>query len=252
MQHFPHLVILHIAGGLIGIAAGFVTMFLRKGSRRHGIAGDVFVVAMLCMSVPGAYMGWINHLHGVSGGQMANFFNGTLVAYLVCTGWVTARRSDSKISASPEIKAVIFDWLAWAAVSAIGLGMISYGLKAAHDLSGTFDGYPPGIYFFFGAMALLAATGDLRMLMRGSLEGVNRLVRHLWRMSFAFLIAVFSLFLGQQRVFPAAWRGSPLFYIPPAIALVLLIFWFIRVRFTAAYKRKSVNTAPAFQKATAI
>jgi hypothetical protein len=39
-----------------------------------------------------------------------------------------------------------------------------------------------GMAFFMGSMLLLAAAGDLRMLLRGGLFGSLRVVRHLWRM----------------------------------------------------------------------
>src|SRR6202047_3091538 len=87
---------------------------------------------------------------------------------------------------------------------------------------------------------LLAAAGDIRMLVRGAVFGVKRIVRHLWRMCFGFFIATGSFFLGQQQVFPAWLRGSSVLFIPALLPLVLLIFWLFRVRFTNAYKRMSM------------
>jgi uncharacterized membrane protein len=234
---FPHLVWVHIIGGLIGLLAGTAAMTYRKGSQRHGLAGDVFVIAMMCMSGTGAFMGWMNHLHGLPGGQMANFFNGTFVFYLVATGWLTARRTQ------PETSAI--DSLGCGVAAAIGSGMYLYAWRALHDPQGLADGYPAGIYFFFGSMAFLCAAGDVRMLIRGGVTGTMRVVRHLWRMSFAFLIAVFSFFLGQQKVFPASWRGNPVWFAPPIAALVLLVYWFARVKITGTYKRKVVARAGA-------
>ncbi len=244
VHHFPHLVWLHIVGGLVGLLAGTAAMISRKGSKRHGLAGDVFVIAMLCMAGAGAYMGWMNHLAGVAGGQMANFFNGTFVCYLVATGWITARRTQPETS--------VADSLGCGVAAAIGSGMYLYAWRALHEPSGLADGYPAGIYFFFGSMAFLCAVGDVRMLIRGGVAGANRILRHLWRMSFAFLIAVFSFFLGQQQVFPAAWRGNPVWFAPPIAALLLLMYWFVRVKFTGSYRRKSVESAPALHRVTTV
>lgn len=44
-----------------------------------------------------------------------------------------------------------------------------------------------------------------------------------------------SLFLGQQQVFPAFLRGSPMLFIPAFLPLLLMIFWLVRVRFKNAY-----------------
>jgi uncharacterized membrane protein len=54
-MRFPHLVWLHISGGIVGIPAGTAAMTFRKGSRRHALAGDVFVIAMLAMSGTGVH-----------------------------------------------------------------------------------------------------------------------------------------------------------------------------------------------------
>jgi hypothetical protein len=38
------LLVLHITAGTLGMLSGFVAIFLRKGSRQHGLAGSVFVI----------------------------------------------------------------------------------------------------------------------------------------------------------------------------------------------------------------
>ena len=100
------------------------------------------------------------------------------------------------------------------------------------------------MFFFLGSVAVLAAAGDIRMLARGGVFGAKRVVRHLWRMCFSFFIATGSFFLGQQQVFPAAWRGSVVLFVPALLPLVLLIFWLFRVWFTnrgrAAFGKQSL------------
>jgi hypothetical protein len=95
---------------------------------------------------------------------------------------------------------------------------------------------------FMGSVILLAGIGDLRMLVRG-ISGKRRIARHLWRMCFGWFIATCSFFLGQQPVFPARLRGSPVLLVPALLPLALLIFWLIRVRFTNAYKKMSMPRA---------
>ena len=48
------VLLVHIGGGLVGIGSGLTAMVLRKGSRAHTMAGQVFVVSMLTMAVIGA------------------------------------------------------------------------------------------------------------------------------------------------------------------------------------------------------
>jgi hypothetical protein len=99
--------------------------------------------------------------------------------------------------------------------------------------------------FFIGSILLLAAVGDLRMLLRGGVFGTQRIVRHLWRMCFGLFIATGSFFLGQgSKVFPASWLQSNLLIIPAILPLILLIFWVFRVRFAKAYKKYKTKSIP--------
>jgi hypothetical protein len=41
---FSRVVLLHITAGTFGMLSGSVATFLRKGSRQHGLAGNVFVI----------------------------------------------------------------------------------------------------------------------------------------------------------------------------------------------------------------
>jgi uncharacterized membrane protein len=72
------LLVLHIAAGTLGMLSGFVAMSFRKGFRSHGIAGNVFVIAMLGLSASGAYLAFMKS-------QPGNVLGGTLTFYLVAT-----------------------------------------------------------------------------------------------------------------------------------------------------------------------
>jgi len=59
---------------------------------------------------------------------------------------------------------------------------------------------------------LLAAAGDIRMLVRGGVFGAKRIVRHLWRMCFGF----------SSPQGPSSWdsnKSSPLGYADQACSL---------------------------------
>jgi hypothetical protein len=101
--------------------------------------------------------------------------------------------------------------------------------------------------FFMGSVCLLAAAGDVRMLVRGGVVGAKRIARHLWRMCFGLFIAAGSFFLGPsnrplrllsavglgQHLSPALF-STTLYLILTILPLILLIFWLVRVRFTPA------------------
>ena len=153
MSYSP-ILLLHIASGTLGMLSGFVAVFLKKGSRRHGIAGNVFVVAMLLLSSTGAYMGWVKS-------QPGNVLGGTLTFYLVATTWMTARRAERGTG--------IMDWGALAFVLVLTAFELTYATEAALSQTGMKYGYPPGPYVMLGSVGLFACIGDVCMLMRGGI-----------------------------------------------------------------------------------
>src|ERR1700691_2043433 len=226
MSHSP-LLLLHIASGTLGMLSGFVAVFLRKGSRRHALAGNVFVITMLILSSSGAYLAIAKH-------QPGNVLGGMLTFYLVATAWVTVRRKEAGTG--------IFDWGALLIVVPVAAAELTLGLEAAISPTGLKYEYPPWPYFIFGAVALLATVGDIRMLVRGGIAGSQRLARHLWRMCFALFIAAASIFLARQQIFPALLQRTGVLALLSFLPLLLLVFWLVRVRFAKAYKQLNRST----------
>jgi uncharacterized membrane protein len=219
------LLVFHISAGTLGLLSGAAAMSFRKGSRRHRMTGNVFVVSMLGLAASGAYLGFSKH-------QVLNGMMGVLTLYLVATAWWSARRRDG-VTGIVDLGALIVPL-------AVGAGLATYGLQALNSQTGSMGGFPAQAYFIFGSLALLFAAGDVRMLMHGGVSGPRRIARHLWRMCFALFISTGSLFLGQQQVFPASWRNTNLLLLLGILPLVLMIFWRVRVSFTTVYETMAV------------
>lgn len=224
------ILVLHIVAGTLGMLSGFVAMALRKGSRRHGLAGDVFVASMLCLSLSGLFL-------AIMKSQPGNIIGGTLTFYLVSTAWMIARRKDGETS--------VLDW--GGLLIALGLTAveITWGVQAAMSPTGLKYDYPPGPYFFMGSVALLATVGDVRMLVSGGVFGRQRIARHLWRMCFAWFIASASIFLARQHLFPVFMRKTGMLMLLSFLPLGLMIFWLVRVRFVNARKRMGLMVGPS-------
>jgi len=220
---FSPLLPVHIAGGIVGILSGTAAMSFRKGSPRHALAGKVFVAAMLTNASAAVYLAVLKH-------QTNNIGGGILTFYLILTAWLTARRRDGETR--------VYDWLALLFPVVLGVLTWMNGIRVLRSGASSEDGVPVGMMFFMGTVMLLAAAGDVRMLLRGGVLGAKRIVRHLWRMCFGLFIATGSFFLGQQQVFPAWLRGSPALFIPALLPLVLLIFWVFRVWLSSTYRKK--------------
>src|ERR1700756_2710722 len=232
----------HICAGTLGLLSGTAAMSFRKGSPRHVLAGKVFRASMLTMAVGAVYLAITRH-------QPNNIGGGILTFYLIGTAWLTARRRDGETNR--------FDWGAMLIPLAIGIFTWMVGIKVVLSGASSQDGVPVGMTFFMGSVCLLAAAGDVRMLVRGGVLGARRIARHLWRMCFGLFIAAGSFFLGPSnrplRLLSAVGIGqhlSPVFFSTglylflTILPLILLIFWIIRVRFTNAYKGKSMRLAP--------
>src|SRR3989475_5360862 len=230
--------IVHICAGTVGLLSGTAAMCFRKGSPRHVLAGKVFVASMLTMGALAAYLAITRH-------QPNNIGGGILPFYLIGTAWLTARRRDGETSR--------LDWVAL--LMPLTLGILNWvnGVQVVRSGASSQDGVPVGMIFFMGSVMLLAAAGDVRMLVRGGVFGTKRISRHLWRMCFGLFIAAGSFFLGPsnrplrllstvglgQHLSPALF-STTLYLVLTILPLILLIFWLVRVRFTNAYNGKSM------------
>jgi uncharacterized membrane protein len=221
---FSPVLVFHISAGTVALLSGTAVMSFRKGSHRHRVAGDVFVIAMLSLSASGAYLGFMKH-------QTLNGLQGVLTFYLVATAWWTAKRRDGQTG--------IFDWGALIVPLAVGAALVIYGLEAANRQTGSKGGDAAGAYFIFGSVALLFAAGDVRMLVRGGVSGSQRIARHLFRMCYALFTATASFSLGRQ-IFPAFLRKTGVLYLLSFLPLILMIFWLFRIRFKNAYEGHSM------------
>ena len=224
------LLFIHIGSALVGLLSGWTAFLFHKGSRRHSLAGDVFVVSMLSMCASAVTLAVMKQQNG-------NIIGGLLTAYLVSTAWLTARRREGQTGR--------FEWGAMLLALTLGVSNWFLGMQVLRSPSGPKDGVPAAVYFIFGSIALLAAAGDARMLVRGGVFGGPRLARHLWRMCTALLIATLSALAGKRvEYIPAAIRNVHVFhmsvvYLPIFGILGLMIFWLFRVRLAKRYKSKA-------------
>ena len=240
MSYSPTLIV-HICGGSLGLLSGTAAIVFRKGSPRHVLAGKIFVASMLTMGVFAVYLAITRH-------QPNNIGGGILTVYLIGTAWLTARRRDGETSR--------WDWLVLLIPLALGTLTWMTGIKTVRSGASSIDGVPVGMTFFMGSVMLLAAAGDVRMLVAGGVSGTKRISRHLWRMCFGLFIAAGSFFMGPQnrplrllstvgigKYLSPALFSTTLYLILTLLPLVLLIFWIVRVRFTNAYNGKPMPGA---------
>lgn len=175
------LLILHICGGSVGLLAGTLAVIARKGGRWHRLSGQVFVAGMLCLAASGAVIGSMRS-------EPSNIVGGLSTMYMVVTAWLTGRQKNGRTGSLDGVAllfAIVSAAYAW-----------SIGMRAMHMPHRMLNGVPAGMSFFFASVLILAAIGDVRMLLRGGITGARRIGRHAWRMCFGLFIACGSFFLG--------------------------------------------------------
>jgi hypothetical protein len=203
------------------------------------LAGRVFVASMLTMGALATYLAITRH-------QPSNIGGGILTVYLIGTAWLTARRRDGETSR--------FDWVALLFPLALGILLWMNGIKVLRSGASSQGGVPAGMMFFMGSICLLAAAGDVRMLVRDGVLGAKRIARHLWRMCFGLFIAAGSFFLGPSnrplrllstvgvgKYLSPALFSTTLYSILTILPLILLIFWLVRVRFRNVYRKIEIR-----------
>jgi hypothetical protein len=225
---------IHIIAGLVAILAGAMAMIAAKGSPLHRKAGNLFTISMLIMTGSAAIVSFFlrtDHVTGVVA---------LITAYLVVTSWLVVKR---KVEDSARLLAGL------AMVAAlVGVYSLSLWFNFVEDPKTLITkNSPPQALVFFGVVSVLCAALDVRLLRAGQIAGAQRLVRHLWRMCFAMLIATGSFFAGQMQVFPAIVRkstllGLPVLLIPVLLVIVTTLYWLVR---TLWKRKRSISSSQA-------
>lgn len=209
----------HIGGGTLGMIAGTVALFSRKGETVHRAAGTVFFAAMLTMAGVGAAVAPFLE-------DPASTIAGIMTVYLVLSGWMTVRRPEGTVGR--------FEKASFVVAAFVALSGMTMAYLASHGTLHLLKGQPYQAFYVFAGVGTIAALSDLKVLWRGGIAGPARLARHIWRMCTALTVATGSFFLGQQKMLPAALHHSSVLFLPVAVPLLTMAFWLIYVRFWAS------------------
>ena len=96
---------LHIAAGIAGLISGAAAIIFRKGSERHRMYGNIFVISMLTLGLSAAYL-------AISNGESGNLIGGVFTVYMVGTAWVRSAsvRSAPVRFAPASVAPTSFAW----------------------------------------------------------------------------------------------------------------------------------------------
>ena len=212
----PIPVAIHITAGSVGLISGYIALCTTKGAAVHRRIGMVFVYSMLTMCTMGAILAVVHNK-----GPSINVPAALITASMVVTALTTVR--------APTPFTRRLDLAATLATLSVAIVNGIYAFQAFAN-GGTRDGIPAFPFVLFGTAGLLATIGDVRIMRSGPLRGAKRIARHLWRMSFALLVAALSFFIGQAKVIPKPIRITPLLALPLLIVIATMFYWLWRVR----------------------
>ena len=228
--------VIHIAGGAVGLVFGTIAVFARKGGNLHRKAGTVFVASMLAMAAFAIYLGF------AIPDQITNVFIGTFALYLVATAWMTVRRRGGASGLFEKLALLVA--LCLLAPFAILTFQLAVGFRPLFTSAVPFKGPVLVAIYVFTAVLVLAVIGDARVAFAGRLSGVPRISRHLWRMCLGLTLAAGSGFTnGFARLLPGPYHVPTSFFLPQFLPLGLMIFWMIRVR-SAGWRQSYAVAVP--------
>jgi hypothetical protein len=203
----------HVAAGVISVLTGAAALIVRKGGPTHRTAGRVFPVAMAVMATT-AVMLKPDHLPV---GELTTI-------YMVLPAWMAARRRDGG--------AGVFEIGACAAAAGLGILMLIGAVQIVSGVRAAANPYIGTVSFIFAGALLLAAGGDLSVVLRRGVAGAQRIARHLWRMCTGLIIAVGSFAAQGVEALPRSIPRAELMFASMLLVLVVMLYWLVRVLFT--------------------
>ena len=214
------MVLVHVVAGGLALLFGFAALSASKGGTLHRKSGMLFVYTVLTMALTGTVMAALN-------AQNESVIGGVLTIYLVTTSLIAVRPPTATLR-RVELGAMVV-------AIALGATCLTFGIQALTSPTGTRGGIPYAVFFMFATVTSLGVIGDVRKMRAGVLKGAPRLIRHLWRMCYAFWIATASFFWGPRervaKILPDVLVTPALLSLPVVAVILVMLYWLWRVRF---------------------
>jgi uncharacterized membrane protein len=202
------VLIVHVAAGFAGLAAGAAALAAVKGGRLHRRAGAAFFWAMVTVAGSAFVLAVLRPSRFL-------FLVAAFTLYVVFAG---RRAAVAGVAGAGPV-----DRAAAVGMLATGLVMIGWG---ALDLLGRWGATSGTVLMVFGALGGLLAAQDLATLARGSEGEPERIRRHLGRMVGGLIAAVTAFAVVNAGFLPELAR----WLLPTALGVPVILYWSRRVR----------------------
>lgn len=217
----------HTIIGTIATIFGALGLFTKKGSKLHRKAGNWFFYTMFAMAFQGAILAFVID-------QTITAMAGIFCCYLIASSWMTVKTPPGKLTKFDYVSPI------FAAMVMLVCGWLM--LQAMNAPDGKAAGFGAPEYGFFAIAALLSLSFDIKLLVQKGINGGQRLARHLWRMCFAFYIALGSAIFRSAHLFPEAIRESGYLELPTLLIVIVMLFYLGKLAFQGI-KRKRLMAA---------
>ena len=205
--------VIHAPAGTIGLVAASVALFAKKGGIFHRKAGTCFTISMLIM----LFSGFVAALLKESTDDM---FLSVVVIYSVFTAWLTAHHKNNETG---FLEHVALGWI-------IAVAIAAFFMNASWSQVGT-----PNTYLYWASFAVFCAIGDIRNLRRAGLSGIQRIIRHVWRIGFSLIWAALALTDKIVKTLGSNIKELPkeqvlyIIAVPAMLILVIILYWIINI-----------------------
>jgi len=215
---FKPLLILHIAGGALGLITGTINIIRTKGDKKHRLIGKLFTYGMLTAGLSSLVLSAIH----------PNFFLfivGVFTTYLVATG---NRYIYLKMLGSSQRPAMI-DWVITVGMLLTGLVFMGFGVKYLID--GNNFGF---VLLVFGGLGLRFVRTDFSNY-KGNVKAKNYwLLAHLQRMIGGYTAAATAFLVVNEKYWPVAIPSILAWLLPTLVLTPLIILWSRKYKAKAA------------------
>ncbi|MBI1192561.1 MAG: DUF2306 domain-containing protein [Bacteroidetes bacterium] len=206
---FQIFLILHIAGGAVGLLSGLVNVVRKKGDKNHVKVGKLFFFSMLTAGLSSLVLAILHPNHFL-------FMVGVFTLYMVSTG--NRYLSLKQLRKGQKPKPI--DWIITIIMLLAGLVFIALG--TINLINANFFGL---VFVTFGALGMLFVRQDFQNY-RGKAKALNYwLLAHLQRMIGAFIAALTAFLVVNAQHLPNQIPGFLYWLLPTLIFTPLIISW---------------------------
>ena len=204
---FKLLLVLHIAGGSIGLFAGTINIIRKKGDRGHKLFGFFFQIGMLSAGSSALALSLIHPNYFL-------FVVGVFTLYLLGSGSQYILNYKLKKTKNKFGFAISASML----IAGVGLTLTGGKLLFNENNFGL-------VMIAFGVIGLLMVRADLIQYKAANFDGNKLLSLHLQRMTAAYIAALTALLVVNARHLPLQVPPVFIWLFPTVILTPLIIKW---------------------------